>query len=493
MDSALQKLTVTEKVGYSLGDLAANLIFQTLVTFLAFFYTDVYRIPAGTAATIIFVVGLLGAFVFTPLVGLLADRTETRWGKFRPWILWTAVPFGVLSLLAFSTPDLGPQGKVIYALVTYTLLVLVYAANNLPYAALSGVLTGNMAQRNSVSAYRFVAVMVAQFIIQVLLLPLVLILGGGDKVQGFQNTIALFAIVGTVFFLITFFTTRERVVPVSDQRSSIREDLSDLARNRPWLVMLALTVLVFVTLALKGGMYIYYFQYYLDPAALAAFLDGIGFNAGVERVNAVLTGMGLAAFQWPEDAPASAFSLFNGGGIIFMIVGIGFSKPLADRFGKRDTFGGALFLSTLFVLAFWLYPPDAIGLVFVSQILHGFFYGITIPLLWAMIADVADYSEWKNHRRATAIIFSAMLCGLKIGLSVGGALVAGILAFYGYLPGVDTQAPGAVQGIRLAVSVYASIPFLLCVALLFLYEINKATETRIEQELAARRLQAAAR
>ena len=199
MSSNQEKLSVTEKVGYSLGDLAANLIFQTLVTFLAFFYTDVFGIPAGTAATIIFVVGLVGAFGFTPLVAVLADRTRSRWGKFRPWILWTAVPFGVLSLLAFSTPDLGPQGKVFYAAATYTLLVLVYAANNLPYAALSGVLTGSMAERNSVSAYRFVAVMIAQLVVQSLLLPLVLILGGGDKVQGFHNAMMLFAVVGTVF------------------------------------------------------------------------------------------------------------------------------------------------------------------------------------------------------------------------------------------------------------------------------------------------------
>src|SRR5690606_30628347 len=188
MHSTAQKLSVTEKLGYSLGDLAANLIFQTFITFLAFFYTDVYRIPADTAATIIFTGGLLGAFVFTPVVGLLADRTSTRWGKFRPWVLWTAVPFGVLSLLAFSTPELGERGKVFYALGTYTLLVLVYAANNLPYSALSGVLTGNMAQRNSLSSYRFVAVMVAQLVVQALLLPLVNILGDGDRVQGFQNT-----------------------------------------------------------------------------------------------------------------------------------------------------------------------------------------------------------------------------------------------------------------------------------------------------------------
>ena len=487
MSSNQEKLSVTEKVGYSLGDLAANLIFQTLVTFLAFFYTDVFGIPAGTAATIIFVVGLVGAFGFTPLVAVLADRTRSRWGKFRPWILWTAVPFGVLSLLAFSTPDLGPQGKVFYAAATYTLLVLVYAANNLPYAALSGVLTGSMAERNSVSAYRFVAVMIAQLVVQSLLLPLVLILGGGDKVQGFHNAMMLFAVVGTVFLLITFFTTRERIVPAPEQKSSVVQDLSDLVRNRPWVVMLLLTILVFTTLALKGGMYVYYFQYYLSEPALAAFLERIGFNGFIAGLNHLLTGIGLTSFQWPEDAPTSAFSLFNAGGIIFMIIGIGFSKKLADRFGKRDVFGAALFLSTLFMLGFYIYPPDAIGLVFGSQILHGFFYGITIPLLWAMIADVADYSEWKNSRRATAIIFSAMLCGLKLGLSIGGALVAGILAHYAYVAGAQTQSPQAVDGIRLAVSVYASLPFLACVALLFFYEINKPMESRIERELAQRR------
>ncbi len=492
MHSTAEKLSIREKVGYSLGDLAANLIFQTLVTFLAFFYTDVYRIPAGTAATIIFVVGLLGAFVFTPVVGVLADRTRSRWGKFRPWILWTSIPFGVLALLAFSTPDLGERGKIIYALSTYTLLVLVYAANNLPYSALSGVLTGSMEQRNSLSAYRFVAVMIAQFIIQALLLPLVLILGHGDKVKGFENVMTLFAVVGTVFFLITFFTTRERIVPTAEQSAGVLQDLADLTRNRPWRIVLAITILVFITLALKGGMYVYYFQYYLSEVELAKFLEGIGFNGLIAGLNALLTSAGLTAFQWPDDPATSAFSLFNAGGIICMIIGIGFSKPLADRFGKRDVFGGALFVSTLFLLGFYVYSPQSIWLVFVSQILHGFFYGITIPLLWAMIADVADYSEWKNNRRATAIIFSAMLCGLKIGLSVGSALVAGILAYYHYEAGASTQSPPVVDGIRLAVSVFCSTPFLLAVALLFRYEINKPMETRIERELGERRLQTGA-
>ncbi|OBU68432.1 transporter [Stenotrophomonas maltophilia] len=480
-------LTVREKLGYSLGDLAANLIFQTLITYLAFFYTDVYRLPAGTAATLIFVIGLLGAFVFTPLIGIAADRTATRWGRFRPWILWTAVPFGVLSLLAFSTPDLGARGKVIYAAATYGLLMAVYAANNLPYSALSGVLTGSMAQRNSLSAYRFVAVMIAQFIIQVLLMPLVLILGDGDRVRGFEQVMTVFAIAGTAFFLITFFTTRERIVPTREQTGGVLQDLSDLLRNRPWQVMLALTVLVFINLALKGGTYIYYFQYYMSEASLARFLEASGFNGLVRALNLALGSAGLSGFTWPEDAATSAFSLFNACGIICMILGIGVSRRLADRFGKRDVFGGALFVSTLFLLAFYLFPPTAVGVVFGAFMLHGFCYGITIPLLWAMIADVADYSEWKNHRRATAIIFSAMLCGLKIGLSVGGALVAAILARYGYQAGVAQQPAVVVEGIRLTVSIYCSIPFLVAVALLFFYEIDKRTETRIEQDLQLRR------
>ncbi|MBH1625640.1 MFS transporter [Mesorhizobium sp. M00.F.Ca.ET.151.01.1.1] len=487
MASTEHALSVREKLGYSLGDLAANLIFQTLITYLAFFYTDVYRLPAATAATIIFVVGLLGAFVFTPLIGIAADRTSTRWGRFRPWILWTAIPFGVLSLLAFSTPDLGERGKVVYALTTYALLVCVYAANNLPYSALSGVLTGSMAQRNSLSAYRFVAVMIAQFIIQVLLMPLVLILGDGDRVRGFEQVMTAFAIIGTLFFLITFATTRERIVPTREQSGGVLQDLSDLLHNRPWQVMLALTVLVFINLALKGGSYIYYFQYYMSEAALAAFLQDSGFNGLIGGLNAGLARAGFAAFTWPTDAATSAFSLFNACGILCMILGIGLSRRLADRFGKRDVFGGALFVSTLFLLAFYFFPPTAVAVAFGAFMLHGFCYGITIPLLWAMIADVADYSEWKNHRRATAIIFSAMLCGLKIGLSVGGALVAAILAHYGYQAGLAQQPEAVVEGIRLTVSVYCAIPFLLAVALLFAYEIDKRAETRIEQDLLLRR------
>lgn len=486
MTQTPQKLSVLEKIGYSLGDLAANLIFQTLMTFLAYFYTDVYKIPAGKASLIIFTGGIIGAF-FNVAMGLIADRTITRWGKFRPWILWTSIPFGVISLLAFSTPDFSETGKVVYALITYLSLVLVYSANNLPYSALSGVMTGDMSDRNSLSSYRFVAVMVAQFIIQSLLLPLALSLGHGDKAVGFEKVMFFFAIVGVSCFIITFLTTKERIVPPVSERNTISQDLSDLVKNKPWVIMLLLTILVFITLSLKGGMYIYYFKYYLNPNAQATFLESIGFNRFIVGLNETITGLGLGKFEWPEDAPTSANSLFNAGGIIFMIVGIMFSKPLADKFGKRNIFGIFLTLSALCLILFNFYANDAIGLVFMTQILHGFTYGVTIPLLWAMIADVADYSEWKNNRRATAIIFSAMIFGLKAGLSIGGAIGAALLSSYGYVAEQEQQTMATIWGIKMAVSIYPGVIFILGALLVSWYEIDKAMELKLERELKERR------
>ena len=486
MNNSSQKLSVLEKIGYSLGDFAANLIFQTLITFLAFFYTDIYKIPAGTASAIIFFGGFFGAF-FNIIMGVIADRTRTRWGKFRPWILWTSLPFGIMAILAFSTPDFGPNGKVIYALVTYFLLILIYSANNLPYTALGGVLTGNMKERNSLSSYRFVVVMCAQFISQSLLLPLALIMGHGDKADGFKNTIIIFAIVGVICFLITFFTTRERIIPKKEQESTVKQDFIDLSKNRPWIIMLLVTILVFITLSLKGGMYVFYFKYYLDPFAQAAFLNDIGFNHFIFYVNNALKEIGLSGLQWPKDVATTAFSLFNAGGILFMIIGIFFSKSLANTFGKRNIYILFVFLSALTLLLFNFYSPSSIAIVFITQLVHGFFYGITIPLLWTMIADVADYSEWKNNRRATAVIFSAMIFGIKVGLSIGGALGAAFLSKYGYIADAINQVPTAIEGIKLSVSIYPGLIFIISAVLLFFYLIDKKMEIQIESDLNERR------
>ncbi len=483
MNSTSQKLSIVEKIGYSLGDLAANLVFQTLVTYLAYFYTDIYGLKPADTSLVTLIVGLVAAFLFNPIIGVLADRTNSRWGKFRPWVLYTAVPMGVVAILAFSTPDFSYKGKLIYAAITYTLLLLLYASSNLPYSALSGVLTGDMGERNSISSYRFVAVMFAQFFVQVFMLPIIIYAGHGDMAAGIEKVMTWMAIIGTVLLLITFFTTRERIVPTVEQKSSIKDDLIDLSRNRPWIIMLSLTVLVFITLAMKGSSYVYYFFSYVDKEALADFIS---------PVISGLSGLGINFFG--SDPVSAGLGLFNAGGIIFMILGISLSKRLADKYGKRDVFKYGLLVATLFVLIFIFFKPQNVILMFGSQILHGFFYGITIPVLWAMIADVADYSEWKTNRRATAIIFSAMMVGLKAGLSIGSALVTWILGLYGYI-GKEAAVAGeeiiqnesVVQGAKMLVSVYPSIPFLIGVGLLFFYLIDKKMEVKIETELKERR------
>ena len=457
--------------------MAANLVFQTLMTYLAYFYTDIYKLDANDATAIMFIVGTVAAFGFNPIVGAIADRTNSKWGKFRPWILWTAVPLGIVSVLAFSTPDFTYRGKLIYAVITYTLLLLLYAASNLPYSALSGVITGSMKERNSISSYRFVAVMFAQFFVQVFMLPIIIYAGEGDKAVGIEIVMTWLAIIGTVMLLITFFTTRERVVPTEEQKSTVAEDLADLVKNKPWIIMLSLTTLTFVSLAMKGGSYVYYFENFIDASKLTSFIN---------PVLEFLSSIGINFFG--NDPVSAGFGLFNAGGIIFMIIGIGLSKTLADKYGKRNVFGLFLFISTLFIIMFNFFKPTSIELIFGSQILHGFFYGITIPLLWAMIADVADYSEWKNNRRATAIIFSAMMVGLKLGLTIGSSLVTKILDYYGYdANSVSGQASEAILGTKLLVSIFPAIPFLLGVGLLFFYEINKDMETQIELELKQRR------
>lgn len=476
MNQSTEKLSVLEKVGYSFGDLAANLVFQTLLTFLAFFYTDIYGLSTEDSSVVMLTIGLIAAFGFNPLVAALADRTNTRWGKFRPWILWTALPLGISAILAFSTPDFSYKGKIVYAAITYSFLLLLYAANNLPYAALSGVITGDMGERNSMSSYRFVAVMFAQFFVQVLLYPIVDAVGGGSRAVGIEKVMTWLAVVGTLMLLLTFFSTKERIVPTDEQKSSLKEDLADLTKNRPWLIILGVTTLLFVTLALKGGSYVYYFENYVNKEALVAFIQPL--------LN-TLNGIGLNFFG--ENPIAAGFGLFNGAGILFMILGISVSKGLADKYGKRNVFGLWLFISTLFILVFYFFDATSVRAMFVSQILHGFSYGVTIPLLWAMVADVADYSEWKNNRRATAIIFSAMLMGLKAGLTIGQSLITWLLGVFNYNAEATLQPAEAINGIKLSVSLFPSIPFFVAVALLFFYEIDKRMETKIEAELKERR------
>lgn len=390
-------LLVCEKFGYSLGDFVVNLIFQILIIYLVFFYIDVYCLLVVIVVMIIFVVGLLGVFVFMLLIGIVVDWMFICWGCFCLWILWMVIFFGVLLLLVFSILDLGECGKVIYVLGIYVLLVCVYVVNNLLYLVLSGVLIGSMVQCNSFLVYCFVVVMIVQFIIQVLLMLLVLILGDGDWVCGFEQVMIVFVLIGMVFFLIIFVIICECIVLMCEQIGGIVQDLLDLLYNCLWQVMLVLIVLVFINLVLKGGIYIYYFQYYMSEVVLVGFLENFGFNGLICVLNGVFVGVGFVVFIWLKDVVILVFSLFNVCGIFCMILGIGVLWWLVDCFGKCDVFGGVLFVLILFLLVFYLFFFMVVVVVFVVFMLYGFCYGIIILLLWVMIVDVVDYLEWKNY------------------------------------------------------------------------------------------------
>lgn len=450
MQIGTEKLPIKEKIGYALGDTAANFIFQTMVMFQLAFYTDTFGITAAAAATLLVVVRVWDA-IFDPIMGIVADKTKTKWGKFRPWILWTAVPFGIMGFLAFVTPDFSESGKLVYAYVTYVVLMMVYSANNLPYSALSGVMTGNLEERTSLSSYRFVFAMIAQLIIQGLALPMVSYFGQGNSAQGYQYTMAIFSTLAVVLFFITFSTTKERIQPDPAQKASIKEHYRDLLKNGPWIAMFVLTLILFITLAMRGSVIFYYFRYYIN----------------VENYE-------------------SLFSWFNVLGTTSTIIGIFFSKGLAMKYGKRNVFIVGLAGTALFCVMFVFFPPTAIELIFATEILRQFVYGFTIPLLWAMMADVADFSEWKNRRRATGIIFSAIVFALKAGLGFGGAITGYVLSLYGYIPNV-AQSESALNGIVLTMSIFPAITFGICTVCLFFYPINKSLEIQITDELTERR------
>ena len=453
MAARTEKLPVVEKVGYALGDTAANFIFQTMVLFQLVFYTDTFGIAAAAAGTLLLVARVWDAF-FDPIMGVIADRTNTRWGKFRPWVLWTAPFFGLMGFLTFLTPDFSPGGKLVYAYVVYIVLMTVYSMNNLPYSALSGVMTGDLDERTSVSQYRFVFAMLGQLLINACALPMVHYFGHGNNATGYKVTMGIFSALAVVLFVITFTSTRERVRPPREQHASVAQHFKDLTSNGPWLAMFALTFMIFVTHAMRGSDVLYYFTYYVRRQEL---------------------------FTW-----------FTVTGTVATIVGILLSRRLAVRFGKRDVFIGGVFGTALFNAAFVVLPPTAIPLMFATEILRQFVYGFTIPLLWAMMADVADFSEWKNHRRATGIVFAAIVFALKAGLGLGGAITGWLLASYGYVPNA-AQGPRALTGIRLIMSVYPALTLALCGVILFFYRIDRQAEVQITSELAERRRAAAAR
>jgi glycoside/pentoside/hexuronide:cation symporter, GPH family len=478
MHSTTQKLSVKEKVGFSLGDSAANFIFQTMMLLQLSFYTDTFGLTAAAAGTLFLVARLWGAVV-DPVMGALSDRTNTRWGKFRPWIVWTAVPFGIIGFLAFLTPDFSHSGKLVYAYITYILLLTIYSMNNIPYSALSGVITGDMKERTSLFSFRFVFVCLATIAIQGFALPMVNHFGQGDSAKGYAVTMGIFAGLAMLFFFFTFFTTKERVKPDPKQNTSLKEDISSLLKNRPWVIMFILFVMMFIFLAIRNGNLLYFFRYYLDRDSLAIFMESID-----KGLLGLLSKLGFAG----EGAQIAdgAFSFMNILGQLASIIGIMISNAFVVKFGKRNVFMAGLILAAACTALFIMIPPDGILLTLVLQIIFNLAWGITMPLPWAMMADVADFSEWKLNRRATGIVFAGITVGLKIGLAVGGFLGAYILSLYGYVANAE-QTPHALTGIRLSSSIYPTLALCVVIIILFFYSISKSMELKIQDDLAERR------
>lgn len=442
-----QKLSIKEKVGYGLGDFAANIVFQTVMIFLMYYYTDIFGIPAAAVGTL-FLVSRIWDAVNDPLMGALADRTKSKHGKFRPWIKWTAIPFGVMAVLMFTTPDFSVQGKIIYAYATYILMMMIYTANNIPYGALSGVMTSDSVERTSLNSYRFVLGQSAALMVQALTLPLIAFFGAGDKAVGYQMTMGLFALIAIGMFYVTFYNTKERIEPVQTDPTPLKDDLKDLFSNRPWMILFVMGLVTFIFLSLRIAVGLYYFQYYVGDEGL--------------------------------------FSMFAVLGTIGLIIGIPLSKPLTKKFGKRNTYIASNILSGITVLALFLPGPNDYFIAYALSALIGFFNGPGVPILWAMYADTADYSEWKYGRRATGIVFSAATFGQKFGWGIGGAITGWLLALFNYAPNT-VQSDETIFGIKLMLSIIPGILMILSAGFLLFYDLTEDYMEKIQIELSNRR------
>ncbi len=502
MSDRSTKLPFLEKAGYSAADAAANFVFMTMILFQTNFYTDTFGLTASAAAAILLWPRLWDA-MFDPIMGVLADRTQTRWGKFRPWILWTAVPWAIVMILAYTTPKGWSMGALIaYAAITNTMLMTLYSMNNMPYSALGGVITADLNERASLNSFRFIAVNIAQFIVGGLTLPLVAKFAiGSDRQHGWQMTMSIWAVLCFVLFMVTFFSTRERIKPVTTAQSSPKQDFSDLLKNHPWRVMALMTLVHFAILSFRGGALYNYYHHYVDKAAMFGVVEKLGLTApalaaGAPAPGGILEWLGYIVHgdraNLANSNVADVFnSLINMLGTGTTIIVILLSPSLAKRFGKKAVAVAGFGLAAFGSLGYYvLSPTSVVGMIAVT-VGVAIVYAPTIALVWAIYADVADYSELKTGRRFTGMVFATIGFALKSGLALGSAgflwLMQGLFDYDTKLP----DAANAVAGYRACVGLAVSTLFAICTVLLILYKLDKRATIEMSDELAARRAKVA--
>ena len=457
-------IKLTEKIGYGFGDMASSMFWKLFGAYLMIFYTDVFGLPAAVVGTM-FLITRIWDSAFDPIVGVVADRTHSRWGKFRPYLLWLAVPFGIIGILTFVTPDWSPTGKLIYAYVTYSLMMMIYSAINVPYASLLGVMSPNPKERNTLSTYRMTFAYIGSFIALLLFMPLVNFFSGNSKELADQQTgwtmaVVVIAILCIVLFFGCFAWTKERVKPIKETQNPLKEDLKDLFKNKPWWILLGAGVAALVFNSIRDGATVYYFKYFVveeDYATVSFF--GMSF---------VLSGLYLALGQAAN------------------IIGVIAAAPVSNRIGKRNTYMWAMIIATVLSVIFYWFDKEDLIWMFVFQALISVCAGSIFPLLWSMYADCADYSELKTGNRATGLIFSSSSMSQTFGWAIGTAVTGWLLGFFGFQANA-VQSEEAISGIKMFLSFLPAIGTILSVVFISMYPLTENKMKDITTELEHKR------
>ena len=447
---------IREKIGYGFGDMASSMFWKLFGSYLMIFYTDVFGMPAAVVGTM-FLITRVWDSAFDPIIGIIADRTQSRWGKFRPYLLYLAIPFAVIGVLTFTTPDFGDGGKVIYAYFTYSLMMMVYSAINVPYASLLGVMSPEPKDRNMLSTYRMTFAYIGSFIALLLFMPMVNRFSmGHDEQHGWMMSVIVIAVLCVLLFYGCFAWTTERIKPIKEKQNSLKSDLQDLLHNRPWWILLGAGVAALVFNSIRDGATVYYFKYYVVEEEYASIsLFGISF---------VLSGLYLAVGQAAN------------------IVGVVLAAPLSNRIGKKKTYMWAMSIATVLSVIFYWFDKEQLMLMFIFQVLISICAGSIFPLLWSMYADCADYSELKTGNRATGLIFSSSSMSQKFGWAIGSAVTGWLLAFYGFEANA-VQGEEAIHGIRMFLSWLPAMGTVLSVIFISLYPLSEKEMRKITNQL----------
>lgn len=436
-----------EKISYGVADMGFNFYWTNIATFLLIYYTDVFGISAAAAASMMFTIKIVNAFT-DPLIGAVADRTSTRFGKFRPYLLWMPLPLACAAILTYSTPDLGAGGKLAWAYGTYLLMMVCYTCINIPYNALSGVLSSDPQERSTINGLRFIFAFAGSTLVTAATPALVAWLGRGDERHGWQLTMLAWGVLASLLFGLTFINTRERVVPASARNSNVAQDIGDLARNRPWVALFFLALIIMVTITLRTSSAAYYFKYVVGrPDLMQGFVPAYMISAAV---GAALT-------------------------------------PLMTRFVDKKKLMMMLMSATAILSsAFYFVPPDQVGLMFGLQVALGLALGPKSPLAFSMYADTADYNEWRTGRRATAMTFAAATFSQKLGTALAVAVIGALFTALGYVPNA-AQSAGSQAGIMWLMSFIPAGFAALAVLVMCFYNLDAPRLATIQAELAARK------